>query len=175
MEPDDRNLLRLTWKGHEPSARLMWRRHAGWMVSYAGAIVGRHGPVRPEDIVQSVFLHLLSLDRTTIRAVREVRPWLACLVRHQAVNDLRSERRRTNRERSACHPTPPSTATHDEMLAALARLPRRHREVLHLRVAVGLTVDQTAEALGVPRGTIASRQHAATHALRTMLLPTSAR
>ena len=171
MEPDDRNLLRRTHKGHEASARLLWRRHAGWMSSYAGTLVGASGPVRPEDIVQSVFLHILELDRATIRGVREVRPWLACLVRRRALNDLRAARRRNGRERTTVRDAEPDIPEHDELRAAFASLSRRHREILHLRLALGLTVDQAAETLGVPRGTVASRQHAAVRALRSILAP----
>lgn len=170
MEQDDRNLLRRTHKGHEASARLLWQRHAGWMSSYAGALVGMSGPVRPEDVVQGVFLHILELDRATVRGVREVRPWLACLVRRQALNELRTARRRDKRERARLRSPERDPPEHDdEVQAAVARLSRRHREILHLRLALGLTVDQAAETLGVPRGTIASRQHAAVTALRSIL------
>lgn len=169
MDQDDRNLLRRTHKGHEASARLLWQRHAGWMSSYAGMLIGVSGPVRPEDVVQGVFLHLLELDRATVRGVREVRPWLACLVRRQALNELRTTRRRDKRERARARPPERDPPEHDELRAAMARLSRRHREVLHLRLALGLTIEQTAETLGLPRGTVASRQHAAVAALRSIL------
>ncbi|QKK07227.1 MAG: hypothetical protein HND58_02995 [Planctomycetota bacterium] len=66
------------------------------------------------------------------------------------------------------HPDP-----HPDLATALAGLPRRQREVAYLRHVAGLTVDQTAAALGVPRGTIASRNHAAMQRLRDILSPTA--
>jgi RNA polymerase sigma factor (sigma-70 family) len=43
-----------------------------------------------------------------------------------------------------------------EVLAAVARLPRRSREVLVLRYYLGLPDRQIAAALGVSRGTVSS-------------------
>ena len=43
-----------------------------------------------------------------------------------------------------------------EVLAAVARLPRRSREVLVLRDYLGLPDRQIAAALGVSRGTVSS-------------------
>lgn len=172
MPPDDRTLLRKTHAGHEPSARELWRRHAGWMLAYARAVVGPRG-VSPDDVVQAVFCRLLGLDRRAIREVREVRPWLAQLTRREAINQLRAARRAAHREARARLPEPPMPPLHEprDLAAAVARLPRGQREVVHLRHIVGLSTDQTAAALGVPRGTVASRSHAAMRALRALLDP----
>jgi RNA polymerase sigma factor (sigma-70 family) len=51
------------------------------------------------------------------------------------------------------------------VLAAVARLPRRPREVLALRYYLGLTDQQIAEALRVSRSTVSST---ATRALATL-------
>ena len=173
MTPDDRTLLRKTHAGHEPSARELWHRHAGWMLAYARAVVGRRG-ISPDDVVQAVFCRLLGLDRRAIRSVREVRPWLAQLTRREALNQLRAARRAAHREARAPRPEPPPTPLHEpaDLAAAVARLPRGQREVVHLRHIVGLSTDQTAEALGLPRGTVASRSHAARRALQALLDPT---
>ncbi len=172
MNSDDRTLLRKTHAGHEPSARELWRRHAGWMLAFARAVVGPRG-VSPDDVVQEVFCRLLGLDRRAIREVREVRPWLAQLTRREALNQLRAARRAAHREARARLPEPPLAPLHEprDLAAAVARLPRGQREVVHLRHIVGLSTDQTAEALGVPRGTVASRSHAAMRALRALLDP----
>lgn len=174
MPADDTTLLRRTHAGHEPSARELWRRHAGWMLGLARSVLGRRHAGAAEDVVQAVFCRLLALDRAAIRAVREPRPWLALLVRRQALNHLRTLRRAGLRERTL--PTPATAgggphASDDDLARALAALPRRQREVLHLRHVLGLTTDQTALALGIPRGTVASRHHAAVEALRARLDP----
>lgn len=183
MAADDQTLLRRTHAGHEPSAREMWSRHAGWMAAYARSVLGPRGRSMADDVVQSVFCRLLGLDRRTVRQVREVRPWLARVTRHEALNHLRTAHRAARRELEAGHrtlQTSPHPETryetgHDtghDLAAALAGLPRRFREVAYLRHVVGLSVDETATALGVPRGTVASRNHAAMQRLRDMLKST---
>lgn len=171
MTPDDRTLLRKTHAGHEPSARDLWRRHAGWMLAYARTLLGARPGVGADDVVQAVFCRLLALDRTTIRGVGEVRPWLAQFVRHEAFNQIRTARRAAERESRTQSPSQARAPAPEapDLAAAMASLPRRLREVAHLRHVSGLTTDQTALALGVPRGTVASRCHAAVRALRDML------
>lgn len=165
MPRDDRTILRRTHAGHEPSARELWDRHAGWMLAYARTVLGRHGDAG-EDVVQSVFCRLLELDRRTVRAVDEVRPWLATLVRRTALNHIRSLRRASTREARCVAADPSDSPPSVDLGAALEALPRRLREVLHLRHVAGLTTDQTAAALGLARGTVASRHHAAVSRLR---------
>jgi RNA polymerase sigma-70 factor (ECF subfamily) len=173
MHPDDRTLLRKTHAGHEPSARELWRRHAGWMLAFARTISGDRRGVSADDIVQSVFCRLLGLDRSAVRAVRDVRPYLAQATRREALNQLRAARRAAAREAGAgrVHDGPDGSDAPDSAALALAvsRLPRRLREVVHLRHIAGLSTDQTALALGLPRGTVASRTHAAVRSLRDML------
>ncbi len=166
MVADDLTLLRRTHAGHEPSARELWRRHAGWMLLFARGILGRRHGSGAEDVVQAVFCRMLGLDRRSIRAVREVRPWLAQLVRRQALNQMRTAARAARREAARPAPSAPSPTSGADVASAMASLPRRLREVLYLRHVAGLSTDQTALALDVPRGTVASRHHAAVMALR---------
>ncbi|HZW08810.1 MAG TPA: sigma factor, partial [Phycisphaerales bacterium] len=132
MTADDRQLLRRTHAGHEASARELWQRHAGWMLPCARGALGRRHAGAAEDIVQSVFCRILQLDRRTIRRVRDVRPWLARILRTQALNHVRSAGRAARRESLAAPPERHDAASHPDLAAALGRLPRRHREVLHL-------------------------------------------
>ena len=53
----------------------------------------------------------------------------------------------------------------------LAKLSPQHREILTLRVAVGMSADETAAALGMTAGAVRVAQHRALTRLRT-LLPT---
>ncbi|MDD2956778.1 MAG: sigma-70 family RNA polymerase sigma factor [Oscillospiraceae bacterium] len=52
---------------------------------------------------------------------------------------------------------------------AMARLPRELRAVIVLRYFMELTLEETAESLGVPRGTISTRQRRALALLRLEL------
>lgn len=59
-------------------------------------------------------------------------------------------------------------AVRSQLASALARLPRSQRDVL-LLVASGLSYEETAEALGVPRGTVSSRLARARRKVRAEL------
>ncbi len=60
-------------------------------------------------------------------------------------------------------------ADHDAMVAALAALPRRQREVLVLRYYLDLSEAQIADALDVARGSVKAHAHRGLLALRDQL------
>ena len=135
-------------------------------------------PADAEDLVQD----------TLIRAYRAVdrfdgahpRAWLLTILRHTHIN--RSRRRRpflladgdgmgVVMERLA-----PSAPASDEVLIstqfqvvvadALAALPEKHRAVLALVDIDGMTYQEAADALDIPRGTVMSRLHRARKKIR---------
>lgn len=55
------------------------------------------------------------------------------------------------------------------LLAEVARLPRRQREVLVARYVIGLSQKETAAALGIAQGTVSATQAQATKKLREQL------
>lgn len=55
---------------------------------------------------------------------------------------------------------------------ALRRLPKELRAVVTLRYFTGLTLEETAQTLGIPRGTVSSRQQKALKLLRLELTDT---
>jgi RNA polymerase sigma factor (sigma-70 family) len=92
------------------------------------------------------------------------------------VVSLRRWRRRRFRERifsplRAVSRAPMTTQpdTRIDLFDALAKLPRRQREVLVARYVVGLSQEETADALGIARGTVAATTTQAARALRTRL------
>ena len=52
---------------------------------------------------------------------------------------------------------------------ALRRLPKDLRDVIALRYFTGLTLEETAQALDIPRGTVSTRQKKALSLLRLEL------
>ncbi|MDX6285538.1 MAG: polymerase sigma-70 factor, subfamily [Frankiales bacterium] len=56
----------------------------------------------------------------------------------------------------------------DRARALLAQLPEQQRELLTLRVAVGLSADETAAALGMTPGAVRVAQHRALQRLRSL-------
>ena len=132
------------------------------------------------DLAQDAILRFFaSLSR--FDADRAVRPWLLQIVRN-LVRD-RSRRMRVRRTESIepdpevlvfeavdPSPSPEQTASLGELQrilwTAVCRLPRRYREVIALRDYLGLSYNEIAETLRIPRGTVMSRLHRARTQLR---------
>jgi RNA polymerase sigma-70 factor (ECF subfamily) len=107
--------------------------------------------------------------------------WAYQLIVRYCLMELRSRRRRltvvpeVSMEAGAGRPEPSraddsrSIADRDELERAFLLLTEEQRAVVVLRHYVGLSVAESAEALGVPTGTAASRLHYATRALRAAL------
>ena len=75
-------------------------------------------------------------------------------------------------------PTPEEAAVvGDEVALALSllkKLPEAQREILIIRVAVGMSTEETADAIGMTPGAVRVAQHRALARLRTMLLQVEA-
>jgi RNA polymerase sigma-70 factor (sigma-E family) len=114
-----------------------------------------------EDVVQDAFLGLYrALPR--LCDPEDVLPYLRTAVINRSRSVLRSRQRALLRR--VQHEPPASSAESAAMLgedrravlAGVARLPRRAREVLVLRYYVGLSDQEIAAALKVSRGTVSS-------------------
>ncbi|MBS0192601.1 MAG: sigma-70 family RNA polymerase sigma factor [Phycisphaerales bacterium] len=173
MRRDDRQLLVGIARGRNDCALELWARHGKAMTSLARAIVG---PDAAEDVVQAALCQILRVPVWRLKAVDDAAPWLAGLVRHQSLNFLRTERRLRQRGRRAAQNVESSVRApqSDSLTGRVDALPRRLREVVVLKLVAGLTFDQLARALSVPRGTVAARYRAALAKLRIEAPPESA-
>jgi RNA polymerase sigma-70 factor, ECF subfamily len=135
-----------------------------------------------EDAAQSAFLKAFAgLHR--FRAGSPLRPWLLRIVANEARNRRRSAGRRHGlalRAADAMAPTRTSPGPEQivmaaeqrsELLAALGTLRDDDREVLGARFLLDLSEAETAETLGIPRGTVKSRTSRALGRLREALGP----
>ena len=115
-----------------------------------------------EDVVQDVFLRMHQ-RRDRLADLDDPLPYL----RGAAVNGCRSVLRRRlliRRHADKDQPYPPLSAEEAmllsedrrQVLAALARLPTRRREVLVLRYYAGLSEAEIAATLGISAGTVKS-------------------
>ncbi len=131
-----------------------------------------------EDLAEEVFMHMLkAIDRFQWREV----PFSAWLFRI-AHNALISQRRK-NGTRGRNIPLTDglpmnmqgpeelvaNRMTMMEVMAAAQRLPDAQRNVISLRFAAGLSVAETAKALGKAEGNVKVTQHKAIAKLREML------
>jgi RNA polymerase sigma-70 factor (sigma-E family) len=137
----------------------LYRAHAVGLIRFAVLLVGDKGTA--EDVVQDAFLGLY-------RAWRRLHdPGNAAgYLRVAVLNGCRSALRGRSRARliRVQHDPPVWSAEAAAMdsedrralLAAVARLPRRQREVLALRYYLGLGEREIAAALAISRGTVSS-------------------
>lgn len=135
-----------------------------------------------EDVAQDAFIKAFAaLDR--FRAGSPFRPWLLRIVRNEAINRIRRRRRQERlalRVASEAVVASGDAASSPEAAAVLADEIRpvfraldaisvRHRSVLIHRFVLGLSEEETATVLAIPRGTVKSRTARALAALRTEL------
>lgn len=95
--------------------------------------------------------------------------WLYGIARHVVADELRARRR------TVVDPDPPQAAVEDhpddrlDLLAGLARLPARQRQVIEMKYLIGLTNPEVAAALGISVGAVNAKQWRALNSLKRML------
>lgn len=102
-----------------------------------------------------------------LRQPEHFRTWMTRILIRVCTDHLR----RLKRERAAEPPV--AEAEEYDLLPlreAVTRLPMQLRSVIILRFFTGLTLEETALSLGVPRGTVSTRQRKALALLRLELL-----
>jgi len=170
---DDAELVASARAGDVSAYEELVRRHAAAAVRLAHAVCG--SATEAEDAVQEAFVKAFhSLHR--FRADAPLRPWLMRIVANEAKNRRRSGGRRARLavvaagRRPDAAPLPEdaavSSAESRAVLAAVAALPERDREVISYRYFAALSERETAEAIGCPPGTVKSRLARALERLR---------
>jgi RNA polymerase sigma-70 factor (ECF subfamily) len=127
------------------------RRHEAWLIGRLALIVGDREEAR--DLAQETFTR--AAEHWPIGTDGEVARWLSTVGVRLAI----SERRRRRRWGFLpLHETDETWAleTDPDLWRALATLDRRTRAAFVLTVVDGYSQDEAADALDVPRGTLAS-------------------
>ncbi|MER5689692.1 sigma-70 family RNA polymerase sigma factor [Streptomyces sp. NPDC002205] len=131
-----------------------------------------------QDGVQQVRLKLLEQRAGRRAALRDLAAWCAVVASNIAADWHRARHRQERLAERLTAIRPWGTAEQggeEAKVLALAvaegleDLPVAQRQVLVLRFYADLSVPQIAEALGIPEGTVKSRLHAATRAIRERL------
>ncbi|HEX3489671.1 MAG TPA: sigma-70 family RNA polymerase sigma factor [Streptosporangiaceae bacterium] len=144
------------------------RAHALALIRVATLLLGDQASA--EDVVQDAFLGLYR-RLPGLRDSSKALPYLRTAVVNGCRSVLRARRRAFGRpvthEPTVWSAESAAIVGEDrrEVLAAVARLPRRSREVLALRYYLGLTDPEIAAALEVSRGTVSSTASRALAAL----------
>jgi RNA polymerase sigma-70 factor (ECF subfamily) len=198
LPPDTEELLRRTADGDADARNRLLARHCDRLRQMVAVRLDHRLAARldPSDVVQDV---LLEADRRLADYLRErplpFLPWLRQLATERLLDlhrrHLHAKRRDVRREepgrlalpdesaealadRLAASTTGPSQhllrqEARQRVRAALEQLPERDREVLELRHLEGLSVAETAAALGIAAGTVKTRHLRALTRLRHLL------
>jgi len=174
MQLSDEELL-LSAKSGDRSAgeafHTLIDRHAAAMLRVAGTLV--KGTQDAEDLLQETFLAAFR-GLGTFEGRASVKTWLYAILFRQAAN---FRRKRGLPSLALSDDAPMTMPSHIDVIdasldlhAALARLPDDFRAILILRELDGLSYDEIATVLELPRGTVESRLHRARTALRKLLI-----
>ena len=150
----------------------LYREHALRLTRLAMVLVG--DPESAQDVVQDAFIGLYSAW-PRLRNPAKAPMYLRAAVLNGSRSVLRSRKRRQSLR---LHYDPPVWSAeaavmvredHRAVLAAVARLSPRQREVLALRYYVGLSQAEIAESLSITTGTVSSTiSHAMTALAREL-------
>ncbi|MDQ2848194.1 MAG: sigma-70 family RNA polymerase sigma factor [Actinomycetota bacterium] len=134
-----------------------------------------HDPGRAEDLVQEVVFRAWRRSP----APDDMRSYLLASARNLVIDQYRAAARRPQESQDAAIPETPGASDPesevnrllDQILVedALTRLQPDHRNVVQALYFAGMSVQQAADTLGVPAGTVKSRAYYAVRSLRTIL------
>lgn len=171
--PDDFELARLSGRGDAAAFGALVERHGRYLYGVAFALTGNSADA--EDVVQEA---LAGAWKGKFRGESSVRTWLVQILVRQA-GMLRRKRRRHGRlvsleaaaaDGPAFEAAGPSAAASAvarlDLAEMLAGLSAEHRAVVVLRELEGMSYEEMARVLEVPRGTVESRLHRAREELR---------
>jgi len=145
---------------------------------YAAAHLILRDATRADDPTQEALVAAWR-DLSALRDPDRFEAWLHRLLVRACYREARRGRRRWSIEmevrtsidvESDAEPDPAvDVADRDQLERGFRRLDADQRTVIVLHYYLGLTLDEAADALGVPPGTVRSRLHRATRALRAAL------
>jgi len=140
----------------------------------AFALALSRNPDRADDLVQETLVRACD-NIETFTPGSNMNAWLTTILRHRFYSEYR-RRWREVEDIDGAHaatlmtlPDQVASLEHQELRAALARLPDDMREVLYLVFASGLPYAEAAQICGCAVGTIKSRVHRARAMLVDML------
>lgn len=159
----------------------VYERHAADIHAY---IARRLGPEVAEDLLAETFVLAFEKRARFDRARGAVRPWLYGIATNVVARHRRTEARRLHAlARAAARPEPgggweladavadrlSAAGLRGELMAALAAMPGRNRDVLLLMAWGGLSHEEVARSLGLRPGAVRTRLHRARRSLREAL------
>jgi RNA polymerase sigma-70 factor (ECF subfamily) len=184
QERSDEQLMTAVMAGDQMALATLVTRHHAPLLSYLYRLAGGDRQLS-EDLVQETLLHVL--QQRTYQCDRPFKPWLYMIATNLARDHFKSAAvrlrwREGDEEEALLHlydsefsPEERALAAEQgsEVRAALAQLREEYRVVVLLRFYQGFRLQEIAETLHIPLGTVKSRLSVGVHRLRVRLSPTS--
>ncbi|CAG0980711.1 ECF RNA polymerase sigma factor SigW [Myxococcaceae bacterium] len=160
--------MRAVARGEEAALCLLVERHSAPLHAYLVRLCG--DGAEAEDLLQESWLRVVR-GASGFDPERRFRSWLYGIATHVARDRFRRSRARGGAHvplptTIAAAPSEPRSLARVDLRGRLAELPERLRQTLVLRYYEGMDEPEIAKTLGVARGTVKSRLHAAVAALR---------
>jgi RNA polymerase sigma-70 factor, ECF subfamily len=153
---DDGAIIKRCLKGEWEAFRFLVERYQTQAVGHSLSILGNREDAL--DATQEAFVDAFqSLKKFDLS--RKFYPWFYVLLRHRCYK-LIGKRREAENIEDAEIIAPQAGVSHEERIAlerALGSLSREEREIVTLKYLDGLSYDEIAEYLEIPRGTVMSR------------------
>jgi RNA polymerase sigma-70 factor (ECF subfamily) len=131
-----------------------------------------------EDLVQDTFIRAL-LGLQNFRGASHPKTWLLSIARNVAIDNMRRNRRTATRHFGeiesiqSVNLQPEEIFENNEAVSSVMneinRLKQEYREVVVLRLMIGLSIAETCETLGWSESKVKSTQHRAMKQLRRVL------
>ncbi len=181
-ERSDEQLMAAALAGDQAALAALVTRHHAPLLGYLYRLVGGDRPLA-EDLVQETLLHVL--QQPACPADRPFKPWLYTIATNLARDYFKSaavrQRWRRGDDEEALlrlYDSAPGPEEHalaaergSEVWIALSQLSEEYRVVVVLRFYQGFSLQEIAETLRIPLGTVKSRLSVGVHRLRTVLAP----
>jgi RNA polymerase sigma-70 factor (ECF subfamily) len=182
QERSDEQLMAAVMAGDQVALAALVTRHHAPLLGYLYRLAGGDRALA-EDLVQETFLHVLR--QRTYQPARPFKPWLYMVATNLTRDHFKSAAVRyhwredeAEDEQLLLYDSAPGPEEHalaaeqgGEVRTALAQLREEYRVVLLLRFYQGFSLQEIAETLRIPLGTVKSRLSVGVHRLRTILAP----
>jgi RNA polymerase sigma-70 factor (ECF subfamily) len=154
----DRELLDSFRRGDASAFEELYRRHRDWVAGLARRICGNREDAL--DVLQETFAYVAQ-RAATLELRAGFRTFLYPVVKHRSIDKKRARRPLPT------GPEPEAPRTVEGAIDAyLSQLSEDHAEIIQMRFADGMSLDEIAAALEIPLGTVKSRLHHALTILR---------
>lgn len=163
MVPDE-ELIEQASRGDPEAFETLYHRHRDWVHRLAWRFTGNRQDAL--DVLQETFTYLFR-KLPDLQLTASMTTFLYPVVKHLSLNIRRRRTGQADEDVLAAIPDSAAAPTsRAELAAALAALPAEQREVVLMRFADDMSLEEIAQALKVPTGTVKSRLHRALESLR---------